>query len=673
MKKIINTLILTALIYLQSFGTMPDKVYAPYVDVMLWPTFDIMSCYNATGQKYYTLAFIIAGTDGQPAWGGSLNMASNHMVDQVNSLRATGGDVIISFGGANGTPIASTITDVNALVSAYESVINKYGITWIDFDIEGWWVQDQASIDRRNQAAAILQSRNPGLRITYCLPVMPYGLTSDGLNVINKAKAAGVSIYSVNVMAMDYGQSNQDMGQAAIDAANNTHTQTGLNIGITPMIGQNDTQNEIFNFTNASNVLAFAKSTSWINMLAMWSVNRDNGGCAGQTYASPTCSGLSQNQFDFVNTFKSFSGTSTTNGISGLSGTYFIINRNSGMAMDVANFDPANGTNILQWNQTGATNQQFRLTEVSTGVYSILCVATGKAVDIEGISMDNFANVHQWEYVNGSNQHFQIESTGDGYYKLRAMHSNKIIEVGYASLEADANINQYTDNNQICGQWSLVPVNSLWSIKIEAKNYSDQYGTQVEDCTEGGQNVGYIDAGDWLAYFDITFPVTGKYTVEYRVASLNGAELSLDLNAGTIVLGTVTIPSTGDWQSWTTVKQTVSIDAGTYNLGIYAPVSGTNINWIQITQGLKNAGGPETIDQTHEIQLFPSITGNSITLKGVPETAKMNIFNSSGQSESEQIIRKGESKVDVSGFKQGVYFVVVTTGIKKEVFRFIKE
>jgi hypothetical protein len=200
---------------------------------------------------------------------------------------------------------------VSSLVAAYSTVIDKYGLTWIDFDIEGWWVQDQASIDRRNQAARQLQIKYPNLRITYCLPVMPTGLTADGVNIINKAKAAGVNIYGVNVMAMDYGQSNQQMGSAAISAAQNTRSQTGLNIGITPMIGKNDTQNETFTLSNASQVMTFAQSTSWVNMLAMWSVNRDNGGCAGSTSASPTCSGLSQSQYAFVNIFKPFSGGTT--------------------------------------------------------------------------------------------------------------------------------------------------------------------------------------------------------------------------------------------------------------------------------------------------------------------------------------------------------------------------
>jgi len=308
MKKLFSLLI-GILITISSFASLPTKVFAPYVDVMLWPTFSLMNCYNATGQKYYTLAFITANGSGQPAWGGITAMSDNFMLDQIQQLRGVGGDVIVSFGGANGTPIDASITNVTSLVAAYSSVIDRYGLTWIDFDIEGYWVADQASIDRRNSAAKQLQTKYPGLRITYCLPVMPTGLTADGVNIINKAKAAGVAINSVNVMAMDYGGANSAMGQAAISAAQATRSQTGSNIGITPMIGQNDSAGEIFSLSNATEVVNFAKANSYVNMLAMWSATRDNGGCAGQTYASPTCSGVSQGNFAFINNFKSFTGT----------------------------------------------------------------------------------------------------------------------------------------------------------------------------------------------------------------------------------------------------------------------------------------------------------------------------------------------------------------------------
>lgn len=121
---------------------------------------------------------------------------------------------------------------------------------------------------------------------------------------------------------------------------------------------------------------------------------------------------------------------------------------------------------------------------------------------------------------------------------------------------------------------------------IQAEAYTSMSGVQLETTTDtgGGQNVGWIDANDWMAHANVNFPSSGTYRVEYRVASPSGASLSLDLNAGSIQLGQVTIPATGGWQNWTTVSHTVTINAGTYSVGIFAAQGGWNINWLRFTK-----------------------------------------------------------------------------------------
>ncbi len=56
---------------------------------------------------------------------------------------------------------------------------------------------------------------------------------------------------------------------------------------------------------------------------------------------------------------------------------------------------------------------------------------------------------------------------------------------------------------------------------VQAENYSAMAGVQLEATTDagGGQNVGWIETGDWMAYNSINIPTTGAYTAEYRVAS----------------------------------------------------------------------------------------------------------------------------------------------------------
>ncbi|RYZ91982.1 MAG: carbohydrate-binding protein, partial [Moraxellaceae bacterium] len=125
-----------------------------------------------------------------------------------------------------------------------------------------------------------------------------------------------------------------------------------------------------------------------------------------------------------------------------------------------------------------------------------------------------------------------------------------------------------------------------FNILKEAESYSNMNGVQTEGTADqgGGQNVGWIDTNDWMAYNSITIPTSGNYNISYRVASpYNGGKLAADLNANAIALGSVDIPNTGGWQNWTTVTHTLCLTAGTYNFGIFAQTGGWNINWFQIT------------------------------------------------------------------------------------------
>jgi chitinase len=284
-------------------------VSAIYADISFT---SIQAAYQATGHKYYALAFVLgnAGTCA-PAWDGTHLMSENYYSGEITAIRTAGGDVIAVFGGANGSDLASVCTTVPSLQAAYQTVLNQYQFTWIDLNIEGALVFNTAVIDRLNKAVRALQVANPNLKVSYTLPVLQSGLPWEEQNVLSNARSNGVRIDYVNVMTMNYGPAGIDMGQAAIDAATNTHNQLvslGIpaQVGITPMIGQNNTQGEIFTLSDADQLLAYARSNSYVGWLSFWSLGRDNGGCPGQTTASASCSGIAQTNYAFTNIFKAF-------------------------------------------------------------------------------------------------------------------------------------------------------------------------------------------------------------------------------------------------------------------------------------------------------------------------------------------------------------------------------
>ena len=308
--------------------------FAPYVDVTQWPSFAMTQHAQTTGIRSYTLGFIVAKgyNDCRASWGTYYLLADNWFGDEVQNLRALGGDVIASFGGAANQELGEACTTVPDLKAQYQAVIDQYALNQIDFDIEGGILTNTTANTRRAQAIAQLQAdaaaAGKSLKVSFTLPVLPQGLTQDGVNLVKNAVTNGVSISVLNIMAMDYGDSAapnpaNKMGEYAIDAATALYGQlktlyqdSGANkseaelwamVGITPMIGENDVSTEIFNQQDAREVVAFAQSKA-IGRIAMWSVNRDKA-CAngGSLYE---CTKITQSANEFGLIFNAFAGPS---------------------------------------------------------------------------------------------------------------------------------------------------------------------------------------------------------------------------------------------------------------------------------------------------------------------------------------------------------------------------
>lgn len=307
----------------------PAYRFAPYVDIGSYPPPSLTSYAAAIGNYYYVMAFMQAyeGKKCEAAWYGSVLPSDpangKYFADQVNGIRAAGGDAILSFGGAAGTDIADVCTTPATLASAYEAAIDYYKFTHVDFDIEGNNPYDSASIARRTQALVMVQrhyvAKGAPLVISYTLPVLPSGLPPHVRGVVKSAVLAHLTLAIVNVMTMDYGDSSYPnpqgkMGTYAIAAAVATVNQLksigfplGKNpygsIGVTPDIGVNDVPDEIFELSDASQLVQWGRNHG-IGRLSFWAQQRDqecNGGVKHTSY--DTCSSILQAKYAFAKIF----------------------------------------------------------------------------------------------------------------------------------------------------------------------------------------------------------------------------------------------------------------------------------------------------------------------------------------------------------------------------------
>lgn len=303
--------------------------FASYVDVTATPSYPFEQL-GATSTNTAILSFIVSSPSDActPSWGGAytLGQASTDLdLDRrVARLRQLGGSVSVSFGGLLNNELALNCSDPSKLLSAYQSVVDRYDIDTIDLDIEGSGLSNTAAGKRRAKALASLQKKQraekKNLAIWLTLPVSPEGLSEEGTNEVAQMLANGVDLAGINVMTMDYSnslKSNQTMEQASEEALIETHRQLGIlykqvninlssatlwsKIGATPMIGQNDTAGEVFTLKDAAEFNKFALSQG-VGRMSMWSANRDIE--CGENYVdvkvvSDSCSGVKQDKLSF--------------------------------------------------------------------------------------------------------------------------------------------------------------------------------------------------------------------------------------------------------------------------------------------------------------------------------------------------------------------------------------
>ena len=275
-------------------ATWPQRVFAPYMYIGAGDDFRLTDCDDACGVKFYTLAFIIARQEGrgkdvtylkEPSWDGRIPLDADLYKEQIDAIRRRGGDVIISFGGEAGRELAIVEDDPARLQAMYQAVIDRYHFTWLDFDIEGTNLSKNPQASRRRNAVlAELQKKNPGLIISYTLPVDPDGISVASQALLKDAKDKGLKVHSANLMVMYFGKrfigKGKSEGELGIDSANAAYAQIqkidpSIRIGLCPCLGNNGSKDEVFTLQDARTLRAFADRTPWVCSLHYWSINGD--------------------------------------------------------------------------------------------------------------------------------------------------------------------------------------------------------------------------------------------------------------------------------------------------------------------------------------------------------------------------------------------------------------
>ncbi len=136
-------------------------------------------------------------------------------------------------------------------------------------------------------------------------------------------------------------------------------------------------------------------------------------------------------------------------------------------------------------------------------------------------------------------------------------------------------VEDYNTGGQGVGYNDLTSGNSGGSYRTD--------DVDIQSCSEGGYNVGWTDAGEWLDY-TVNVASAGTYDLKLRVARSNSGSSPIKvLFGGVDKTGNLDVPNTGGWQTYTTVTKSVSLSAGQQVMRISMVGGSYNINYIELT------------------------------------------------------------------------------------------
>ncbi|MDI9835256.1 lectin [Streptomyces sp. KAU_LT] len=266
---------------------------------------------NATGVKWFTLAFVLSNGYCNPQWDGGRPLTGGVDQQTVNAVRGAGGDVIPSFGGWSGNKLESSCGSAGELAAAYQKVIDAYRLKAIDIDIEAAAYDSPTVQQRTVDALKTVKANNPGIKV-----YVTFGTGQNGPDgsLIGKAAASGLTVDSWTIMPFNFGGAGQNMGQLTVRAAEGLKTavknaygysddQAYRHTGISSMNGVTD-NSETVTVADFRTILAYAQQRH-LARLTFWSVNRDRP-CTGG--GADSCSGVAQQPWEFTRVFSQYTG-----------------------------------------------------------------------------------------------------------------------------------------------------------------------------------------------------------------------------------------------------------------------------------------------------------------------------------------------------------------------------
>jgi hypothetical protein len=280
---------------------------------------DLLEVMSETGLKQFSLAFVFSDGGCNPKWEGARALTGGIDQAAIDAVRAHGGDVVVTFGGAHGPFLEDACKSPDALAAAYQAVVDAHALKAIDIDIESRSFYKSPAVRARVvDALKIVQANNPSLRIYVTSGTLPTGPGEAMADLIQRAAKAGLNVTAWTGMPFDFETGHTGtMAQATISASEGLRTvvadaygydaATAYNrIGISSMNGRTDVSGETVSIEDWKAILYYAREHR-LGRLSFWSLNRDRP-CDDVNKEAWSCSGIGQSPLDFTRILASYTG-----------------------------------------------------------------------------------------------------------------------------------------------------------------------------------------------------------------------------------------------------------------------------------------------------------------------------------------------------------------------------
>ena len=350
-----------------------------------------------------------------------------------------------------------------------------------------------------------------------------------------------------------------------------------------------------------------------------------------------------------------------------------ITKRNAtGFAIDGGN-GGSNGQNVtLSKVNTSDEGQLWVEIDRGNGFYSYEKFGTNFSLDGNNGGATR-QNVYIWTTsATNQNQQWRKEPQGDGGFKLIKRNANGFAINGGSGGAEGRSINMWNSasTNQNL-QWFVTPVAT--DIRLEAEGFDRMSGIQTEASTESGDNVGYINNGDWLRFDDIN--LSGITNMDARVATKKaGGTLEIRTGSATgTLIGSMKIGNTGGFQNWRTLSTGIKNANGTQDVYlVFRGGSGFlfNVNWVEFnTKSLSNKN--DLLIATQEVKLYPNPVSEITTIQNAANSI-ITIYDIKGSEVLTQSIYNDTETINLNGLKTGIYYAKIYNETTNSLLKILK-